>query len=77
VLQGRSVKNILGGTISKDRKVFYFAGRPVGLLEMTTAPAMLSYLSVDHLGTPILETNASGTSLWSSSAFSGPKGRSG
>jgi RHS repeat-associated protein len=64
-LQGRSVKNILGGTISKDTKVFYFSGRPVGLLEMTTAPATLSYLSVDHLGTPILETNASGLSLWS------------
>jgi RHS repeat-associated protein len=26
---------------------------------------MLSYLSVDHLGTPILQTNASGSSLWS------------
>jgi RHS repeat-associated protein len=65
VLQGRSVKNILGGTVSKDTKVFYFSGRPVGLLETTTAPATLSYLSVDHLGTPILATNGSGTSLWS------------
>jgi RHS repeat-associated protein len=65
VLQGRSVKNILGGTISKDTKVFYFAGRPVGLLEMTTAPVSLSYLSVDHLGTPILETSSAGASLWS------------
>ena len=31
---------------------------------MTTTPATLSYLSVDHLGTPIWETNASGTSVW-------------
>jgi RHS repeat-associated protein len=65
VLQGRSVKNILGGTVSTDSKVFYFAGRPVGLLEMTTAPVTLSYLSVDHLGTPILQTNVSGSNLWS------------
>jgi RHS repeat-associated protein len=64
-LQGRAVKNILGNTLSKDTKIFYFAGRPVGLLEMTTVPAMLSYLSVDHLGTPILETNSAGVSLWS------------
>jgi RHS repeat-associated protein len=65
VLQGRSVKNILGDTLAKDTKVFYFAGRPVGLLEMTTAPVSLSYLSVDHLETPILETSSSGASLWS------------
>jgi RHS repeat-associated protein len=64
-LQGRSVKSLLGGTTSKDTKVFYFAGRPVALLEMVTTPATLSYLSVDHLGTPILETGASGASLWS------------
>ena len=37
----------------------------MGLLETTAAPATFTYLSVDHLGTPILETNASGTSLWS------------
>jgi RHS repeat-associated protein len=65
VLQGRSVRNILGGTLTKDTKVLYFAGRPVGLLEMTTTPVTLSYLSVDHLGTPILATNGSGSSLWS------------
>jgi len=62
-LQGRSVKNLLTGTTSKDTKVLYFAGRPMALLE-TTGPATLSYLSVDHLGTPILETTNAGTSLW-------------
>jgi len=65
VLQGRSVKNVLAGTTTKDTKVLYFAGRPVGLLEMTTAPATLSYLNVDHLGTPILETGSAGASVWS------------
>jgi RHS repeat-associated protein len=65
VLQGRSVRSILGGTLTKDTKVLYFAGRPVGLLEMTTTPATLSYLNVDHLGTPILETTSAGASLWS------------
>jgi RHS repeat-associated protein len=63
-LQGRSVKNLLTGTTSKDTKVFYFAGRPVGLLEIAPGPAVLSYLSVDHLGTPILETTSGGASLW-------------
>ena len=64
VLRGRSVKNVLSGTLSKDTKVFYFAGRPVGLLEMTTSPASLGYLSADHLGTPILEATSAGVSLW-------------
>ena len=64
VLQGRSIRDILGSTLSKDTKVFYFASRPVGLLETATAPATLSYLSGDHLGTPILKTSSTGASLW-------------
>jgi len=64
VLHGRSVKNVLGGALSKETKVFYFAGRPVGLLEMTTTPATLSHLITDHLGTPVVKTNAAGTSVW-------------
>jgi len=64
LLRGRSVKNVLGGTLSMETKVFYFAGRPVGLLEMTTSPATVGYLSVDHLGAPILETSSAGASLW-------------
>jgi RHS repeat-associated protein len=54
--------------------VFYFAGRPVAtldkvtegppILETTTSTSTWQYLTVDHLGTPILVTNAVGTQLW-------------
>jgi RHS repeat-associated protein len=65
VLHGRSVKNLLTGTASKDTKILYFAGHPVGLLETAIPPTALTYLNVDHLGTPILESNSAGVSLWS------------
>ncbi|HWM93497.1 MAG TPA: RHS repeat-associated core domain-containing protein [Thermoanaerobaculia bacterium] len=42
-------------------RVFYFAGRPVA--QLTTGPELL-YLSTDHLGTPVLSTDAAGAVVW-------------
>jgi RHS repeat-associated protein len=64
VLLRRATSNVLTGALSKDTKLLYFAGRPLALVETTTTPATATYLSVDHLGTPILETTAAGASLW-------------
>ena len=53
--------------------VFYFSGRPVGILEKTVETAVdgttseatsLRYLTTDHLGTPILATDGSASLLW-------------
>ncbi len=62
------------GTVASDAYVLYFAGRPVGILENetltplgggTTSSSTLTYLTTDHLGTPVLATDASGASTWS------------
>ncbi len=56
----------LGGT-SNDLYVFYFAGRPVATLENATArtsTSTLRFLSTDHLGTPVLMTDAGGSQVW-------------
>lgn len=46
---------------------FYFAGRPVSTLEVvtgSTSSSTLSYLTTDHLGTPILITDTGGSQVW-------------
>jgi len=59
--------------IRKDAYIFYFAGRPVALLDkrLSTPPtgsptstAALSYLTTDHLGAPSLVTDAQGATVW-------------
>ena len=52
---------------STDLYIFYFAGRPVATFEKvsgSTSSTTLSYLTTDHLGTPILITNTSGSQVW-------------
>jgi RHS repeat-associated protein len=45
--------------------IFYFAGRPVAILK-GNVPATLTrtYLTADHLGTPVLATSAAGVTVW-------------
>lgn len=46
--------------------VFYLAGRPVAQLELPAAGgATWTYLTTDHLGTPVLATDAVGVEVWS------------
>jgi RHS repeat-associated protein len=45
--------------------VLYFAGRPVAQLRVPTAgAAAFTYLTTDHLGTPVLAMNQAGATLW-------------
>ena len=44
--------------------VFYFAGRPVATLRLTPSTSTLTYLTTDHLGTPILATADTGALVW-------------
>jgi RHS repeat-associated protein len=71
-------RNLQSGTQATVRNshlfVFYFAGRPVATLDnVTEGPQILEsftttstwqYLTVDHLGTPILVTNPAGAQVW-------------
>jgi RHS repeat-associated protein len=52
------------GASLADRYVFYFGSRPVASMELVGGSATFQYLSVDHLGTPILATDGSGGSVW-------------
>lgn len=46
--------------------VFYFAGRPVAQWrKVDMSPSTITWLTTDHLGTPILATNTSGAAIWS------------
>ena len=76
VLHHRS--HLQAGTAStpevlRDAYILYFDSRPVALFERqrTTPPGgapvtttTLAYLTTDHLGTPVLATDAAGNTLW-------------
>ena len=60
-------------TRDSDLYVFHFAGRPVATLDQSTeetppggstTTSTWQYLTVDHLGTPILATSPSGAKIW-------------
>jgi RHS repeat-associated protein len=55
------------GGISTDRRhVLYFAGRPVGILELTAnGSKTCTFLNTDHLGTPFVATDSDGVDVWS------------
>lgn len=65
--------NRLNSIRDSDLYVFYFAGRPAATLDNVkqgsviegfTTTSTLSFLTVDHLGTPILMTNTAGAQVW-------------
>jgi RHS repeat-associated protein len=53
-----------GGAVRRFH-LFYFAGRPVAQLEVDGGTSTWTYLTTDHLGTPVLATDASAAALWS------------
>ena len=49
-----------------DNYVFYFGGRPIGTLERSAHNGDIwNYLTTDHLGTPAMATDTTGTTRWS------------
>jgi RHS repeat-associated protein len=49
---------------SETDTVFYFAGRPVATLRLSSGSSTLTYLTTDHLGTPILAVADTGALVW-------------
>jgi RHS repeat-associated protein len=52
-----------GGTTT-EHHVFYLSGNPVATLDKDGALRSFTYLLTDHLGTPILASDATGTVAW-------------
>jgi RHS repeat-associated protein len=67
VLVHRAQKNALApiAPTLDEAYIFYFAGRPVAILK-GNVPSTLTrtYLTADHLGTPVLATSAAGVTVW-------------
>jgi RHS repeat-associated protein len=58
------VKRPAPGGVETRFHLFCFAGRPVAQLETDGAASVWTYLTADHLGTPILATNAAAAATW-------------
>jgi RHS repeat-associated protein len=55
-----------GRVTTSRRQVLYFAGRPVGVLEVPSSGSeTCTFLSADHLGRPVVATDESGLGIWS------------
>ncbi len=65
LLYARQQQSLATGAVQAQTRIFYFAGRPVAQLDGPPAAGALTYLSVDHLGTPNLASNAAGLATWS------------
>ena len=50
---------------TRNHHVLYFAGRPLATFEQDVATNTWTYLSTDHLGTPVLATTDTGAEAWS------------
>lgn len=48
----------------KTTEIVWFAGRPVAQIDITSGIPITSYTDTDHLGSPILQTNAVGSITW-------------
>jgi len=54
-----------GFTGEEQKWVLYHAGRPVAIVRQTgTAPASVTFLTTDHLGTPVLAMDGAGLEVW-------------
>jgi len=65
LLYQRQQQNLFTSAVSAQTRIFYFAGRPIAQLDGSPATGMLTYLTVDHLGTPVLASSGAATAIWS------------
>jgi RHS repeat-associated protein len=65
LLYHRQQKALFTGNIQAQTRIFYFAGRPMAQLDGPPVTGMLTYLTVDHLGTPILASTPAAVATWS------------
>jgi RHS repeat-associated protein len=65
LLYQRQQQNLFSSVVTAQTRIFYFAGRPVAQLDGAPATGVLTYLTVDHLGTPILASTGAAIDTWS------------
>src|SRR5579863_3885031 len=65
LLYHRQQQGLFTKAIQAQTRIFYFAGRPVAQLDGPPATGTLTFLTVDHLGTPILASTNTGVATWS------------
>jgi RHS repeat-associated protein len=65
LLYQRQQQNLFTSVVTSQTRIFYFAGRPVAQLDIPPAAGVLTCLTVDHLGTPILASTGAATVTWS------------
>jgi len=60
------LQHLTRGFAGEEQKwVLYHAGRPVAIVRQTgTAPASVTFLTTDHLGTPVLAMDGAGLEVW-------------
>src|SRR6202007_1185834 len=65
LLYQRQQQALFTGAVTAQTRIFYFAGRPVAQLDGTPSTGTLTYISADHLGTPILASTSAASTKWS------------
>jgi RHS repeat-associated protein len=65
LLYQRQQQNLFTSAVTVQTRIFYFSGRPVAQLDGAPVTGVLTYLTVDHLGTPILASTGAATATWS------------
>src|SRR6202007_3322808 len=64
LLYQRQQQALFTGTVTAQTRIFYFAGRPVAQLDGPPSTGTLTYLTADHLGTPILARPRAAIAQW-------------
>jgi RHS repeat-associated protein len=64
MLYQRQQQNLFTSAVTAQSRIFYFAGHPVAQLDGVPVSGTLTYLTVDHLGTPILATSGAAVATW-------------
>jgi RHS repeat-associated protein len=65
LMQRRQYMQLTPATAISEDAVLYFAGRPIATVKTAPGAAVVTFVTTDHLGTPMLTTNAASMALWS------------
>jgi RHS repeat-associated protein len=65
LMQRRQYMQLTPATAVSEDAVLYFAGRPIATVKTAPGTPVVTFVTTDHLGTPMLTTNAASMALWS------------
>jgi RHS repeat-associated protein len=65
LMQRRQYMQLTPATAISEDAVLYFAGRPIATVKTAPGAAAVTFVTTDHLGTPMLTTNLASMALWS------------